>query len=441
MGDGLEGVDNVMFDMNELELSNEVIGAGQFGEVTKAILYGTDVCLKRMILSDDVDEDNKYIERELRVLQSIHHPNIMQFMGVCKQKEHTYLVTEFVEGGNLRELLKGDKNLAWPTRVRMAADAATAMAYLHQKHIMHRDLKSNNLLVDHQLRIKVCDFGFARTITTNQKKNQQRARAMTLCGTDEWMAPEVILGLPYNEKADVFSFGIVLVEIMTRKRPDENMKKRTPQLKYQVFPDEIKAISPKDCPPDLIQMAQECTNQDPEDRPDMKEVARRLRMLMKQLLDEEDLKKAATELEKKKAKSITKVELHINNVQINSVAVFAIEDQTTDQYIKAICDVVNNRVSAADKVVPTGLVLASSIQGVMVPVPDGELPFNYFSDHVGVEKNFCFHLFSMEKYLALANNAENAAASRKGRSGSIFGRRGSQSGSTMKASQIKSLQD
>ncbi len=151
----------------------------------------------------------------------------MQLLGLCKDTTGIYIVTEFIPGGDLRSKLK-DENLAlsWHLRVRVAIDVAYAMNYLHSKKMIHRDLKSQNLLVrncssppppNYKLwfvrvltcfqkvcedwKIKVCDFGFAR-------KAEPKADFLTMCGTDEWMAPEVGLGEKYDTRADVFSYGM-----------------------------------------------------------------------------------------------------------------------------------------------------------------------------------------------------------------------------------------
>lgn len=156
-------------------------------------------------------------------------------MGLCKHSSGLYIVTEFVPGGDLRHLLKDEiKDVSWKLRIKMALDTATAMTYLHSKNVVHRDLKSHNLLVDENNRIKICDFGFSRKVGDAEEP-------MTLCGTDEWMAPEVMLGEKYDAKADVFSFGMVLTELITRQKP----AKRNPGNKFAVDADALRRLVPK----------------------------------------------------------------------------------------------------------------------------------------------------------------------------------------------------
>jgi len=142
------------------------------------------------------------------------------------------------------------------------------MTFLHSKGLMHRDLKSNNLLVGDNMKVKVCDFGFSRRVSKDQQ--------MTLCGTDEWMAPEVMCGDKYDEKADVFSFGMVLVELITRKKPP--LRKPSNGFKFEV--EAFKQQSPADTPQDLIELTILCSAQEPENRPAFRDVLPRLKVLV-----------------------------------------------------------------------------------------------------------------------------------------------------------------
>jgi serine/threonine protein kinase len=172
-------------------------------------------------------------------------------MGICKEGTDIYVITEYVEGGTLWKLVKNKaKALTWLTRVSFALDVSKAIAYLHARNIIHRDLKCKNLLVDKTLHVKVCDFGLSRDTGENEQK------FMTKAGTDRWMAPEVILGNPYNVKADSFSFGMTLYELVCRAKPPE----RHPMNGYHVETAELLAQIPPDCPPELKQLMLECAD-------------------------------------------------------------------------------------------------------------------------------------------------------------------------------------
>jgi serine/threonine protein kinase len=188
-------------------------------------------------------------------------------MGTIHHESDVYLITEYMEGGTLWKLLNNKaKPLPWLTRVNIAIDVARAITYLHARNIIHRDLKCRNLLIDRNIRVKVCDFGLCR------EANPEQQKFMTKSGTDEWMAPEVILGNPYNAKADSFSFGMVLFEIITREKPPS----RDPMRGFELDPAEISAALPADCPPELRVMTLDCIKSDQNARPGFKEIMDRL---------------------------------------------------------------------------------------------------------------------------------------------------------------------
>lgn len=146
-------------------------------------------------------------------MESLRHPNIVLFYGACVKYPDLALVLEFCERKSLMNLL-ADKSvpLSWMDKRRIALEIARGMNYLHsfQPPIIHRDLKSLNVLIDEHLRAKIGDFGWTRP-----KADKMTAKI----GTFQWMAPEVITSESYSEKADVYSFGIILWEIATREPP------------------------------------------------------------------------------------------------------------------------------------------------------------------------------------------------------------------------------
>lgn len=120
-----------------------------------------------------------------------------------------------MDGGTLESvILNQTVELDWKTRVKMSKCVSSAIAFLHSKNIMHRDIKSENIMVDSEFNVKMCDFGFARAVENDQASRQ---RTMTMLGTPYYSAPEILLGKPYDFKADVFSFGVLVLEIITRR--------------------------------------------------------------------------------------------------------------------------------------------------------------------------------------------------------------------------------
>eukprot|EP01132_Coremiostelium_polycephalum_P007850 gene7850-9664_t len=306
--DGLpDGSNAFRINIDDLEFGPE-IGKGAYGKIFKGEYFGTPVGIKEISLSPNdskYKELIKFIQREVAMLR-FSHPNLVQFIGVSEKGPNLYIVTEFVSGGDLAYYLFRNKNedtnsfihrkvnigssstpdldttsekliaMSWPLRIKIAYDVACAMAYLHSRHVIHRDLKSTNLLVGDSWKIKVCDFGFARTAYSGRAK-----RTMTICGTNNWMAPEVILGQDYNEACDVFSYGIVLSEIITRLETSSHL--RPTSLKYGLDVDVLLPLVPKDCPPPFLKLALDCTEYDPDNRPTFKEITERLKSLTKKM--------------------------------------------------------------------------------------------------------------------------------------------------------------
>jgi len=256
---------------NDLKLTRK-IGKGNFGEVYDGEYLGTRVAIKKLYFVDD-DFMQKYIEREMDTLTGLAHPNIVQLIGLCIETDDMYIVTEFVSGGDLRcKLKEADISIDWPTRLAIARDIALAMNYLHSKNIMHRDLKSHNLLVAEGWKIKVCDFGLARSAPNDGDRN-----LMTIVGTNEWMAPEVAIGENYALSADVFSYGMVLFEIITREKPPPRKLKDM----YAFNTEEHRAVCPADTPEEFWKLLVDCTAHTPADRPTFKDVVKRLLQMIK----------------------------------------------------------------------------------------------------------------------------------------------------------------
>merc|ERR1712137_738956 len=218
-------------------------------------------------------EDNmaKYIKRELEC-SKYSHPNIVGFIGIGEKTEENIvcLVTEKLQC-SLRDVLKQHKQsdtLSWAQRLSFANDAAKALAFLHAKQIIHRDVKSKNFLIDENMKLKVCDFGFARTY-------RREKRPMTICGTEEWMAPEVQLEEPYTNSADVYSFGIVLLEIITSEKVKTAFP-RGPQNFFSLDVESAKELIPSDTPEGFADLAFDCCKDDPDERPTFRDILKRL---------------------------------------------------------------------------------------------------------------------------------------------------------------------
>jgi len=284
----INSLDPTIFNIDYKDLENVTeLGGGNFGQVFRGTYFGTEVAIKQLLDVDDKDM-HKYIEREMATLRDMRHPNVVQFMGLSRNGTEVFIITEYISGGDLRKLLKDEsKELSWLLRARLATDCAYAMTFLHSKGLIHRDLKSNNLLVTENWKVKVCDFGFSRRVN--------KGELMTLCGTDEWMAPEVMCGDRYDEKADVFSFGMVMTELVTRKKPP--LRKPATGFRFEVAP--FQQATPPDCPKPFVELAIACSEQLPENRPHFKDVLPRLKVLVQELEAKEKENEKLIEARKK----------------------------------------------------------------------------------------------------------------------------------------------
>ncbi|KAL6899846.1 hypothetical protein ACP4OV_006504 [Aristida adscensionis] len=214
-------IEDLIIPWSELVLK-EKIGAGSFGTVHRADWNGSDVAVKILMEQDFHPERLKEFLREVAIMKSLRHPNIVLLMGAVTQPPNLSIVTEYLSRGSLYRLLHrhgSRENLDERRRLSMAFDVAKGMNYLHKRNppIVHRDLKSPNLLVDKKYTVKVCDFGLSRL------KANTFLSSKTAAGTPEWMAPEVLRDEPSNEKSDVYSFGVILWELMTLQQPWSNL--------------------------------------------------------------------------------------------------------------------------------------------------------------------------------------------------------------------------
>ncbi|MCO5591533.1 hypothetical protein L7F22_045518 [Adiantum nelumboides] len=252
----------------------EQIGQGSCGIVYHGLWYGSDVAVKVFTEQDYPTALLDDFRKEVALMKRLRHPNIVLFMGAVTSMSHLSIVTEFLPRGSLFRLLRRNfPGMDLRRRLRMAVDIARGMNYLHHCNppIVHRDLKSSNLLVDKNWTVKVADFGLSRMkyatfLTTKSGK-----------GTPQWMAPEVLRSEPSDEKADVYSFGVVLWELATGKIPWDCMNAM--QVVGVVgFMDQRLQI-PADLDPVWSIIIQECFHSDPRLRPTFQDLMKQLKVM------------------------------------------------------------------------------------------------------------------------------------------------------------------
>ncbi|XP_074294298.1 serine/threonine-protein kinase BRI1-like 2 [Silene latifolia] len=202
-----------------------LIGSGGFGEVFKATLKdGSSVAIKKLIrLSYQGDRE---FMAEMETLGKIKHKNLVPLLGYCKVGEERLLVYEFMAYGSLEDMLhskgkgKDRRILTWEERKKIARGAAKGLCFLHHNcipHIIHRDMKSSNVLLDSEMDARVSDFGMARLISALDT----HLSVSSLAGTPGYVPPEYYQSFRCTAKGDVYSFGVVLLELLTGKRPTD----------------------------------------------------------------------------------------------------------------------------------------------------------------------------------------------------------------------------
>ncbi|CAL5186657.1 unnamed protein product [Lathyrus oleraceus] len=254
----------------------ERIGLGSYGEVYRGEWRGTEVAVKRFLNQDISGEALEEFISEVRIMKRLRHPNVVLFMGAVIRPPNLSIVTEFLPRGSLYRLIHRPNNqLDERRRLRMALDTARGMNYLHNCSpvIVHRDLKSPNLLVDKNWVVKVCDFGLSRM------KHSTFLSSRSTAGTAEWMAPEMLRNEPSNEKCDVYSFGIILWELSTLQQPWRGMNSM--QVVGAVGFQYRRLDIPDDMDPAIADIVRKCWQTDPKARPTFAEILAALKPLQK----------------------------------------------------------------------------------------------------------------------------------------------------------------
>ncbi|GLE06146.1 hypothetical protein PINS_up015357 [Pythium insidiosum] len=264
-----------------------LVNRGAFGEVYRGSYKGETVAIKRLV--PERRKNLKQIDSflaEVKLMISMEHERIVRFIGVAWDSlTDLCVVTEFMEGGDLRTLLadfdqNGRAHGFDTMKVKIALHVAHALTYMHSLSpvVLHRDLKSKNILLDSSLNAKLTDFGVSR---------ERADSTMTAgVGSSLWMAPEVMMGERYDEKADVFSFGVVLSELDTHKLPYAHAKepgtgRKIPDtaVLQMVSLGRLTVEFTEQADPEMVQLSRDCVELEPYKRPTAPEVLHRVHQL------------------------------------------------------------------------------------------------------------------------------------------------------------------
>jgi len=288
----------------------ELLGEGGAAFVSKGEWEGKQVAIKKLKVPEtastlgfeDEEEETfsnvfKEFRREISVMSGLEHPNLVNLIGVCL--DPLCIVTEFMAYGDLYNFLQDtSRDLDLALRLKIAIDIASGMLFLHSAKppIIHRDLKSPNVLmaaisVNAPVVAKVADFGLSGAMQTVSIKS---------VANPIWLAPEIMIGGEFTEAADVYSYGVILWEILHRKQPWEDIRFIN-EIEQKVKKGERPPIL-GECPPAYAELVSLCWTQDPTKRPPFKEIFERLVAIKQEFFptDENNKEEKEESIEKKK---------------------------------------------------------------------------------------------------------------------------------------------
>ncbi|XP_050385139.1 leucine-rich repeat receptor-like protein kinase TDR [Argentina anserina] len=274
-----------------LQMSDKVLGMGGTGTVYKAEMPGGEIIAVKKLWGkqkESIIRRRRGVLAEVEVLGNVRHRNIVRLLGCCCNRDCTMLLYEYMPNGNLDDLLHG-KNKAqnlgadWVTRYKIALGVAQGICYLHHDCdpvIVHRDLKPSNILLDGDMEARVADFGVAKLIQSDESMS-------VIAGSYGYIAPEYAYTLQVDEKSDIYSFGVVLLEILSGKRSVEAIFGdgnsivdwiRTKIKSKDGINDVLDKNAGAGCTPvreemmQMLRIALLCTSRNPADRPSMRDV-------------------------------------------------------------------------------------------------------------------------------------------------------------------------
>ncbi|KAF7031313.1 hypothetical protein CFC21_042656 [Triticum aestivum] len=269
------------------------IGSGGYGKVYKGkIANGQIAAIKRA--QQGSMQGAAEFKNEIELLSRVHHKNLVSLVGFCYEQGEQMLVYEYISNGTLRDNLmgKGGIQLDWMKRLKIAIGSAKGLAYLHElanPPIIHRDIKSTNILLDESLTAKVADFGLSKLVSDTQKGHV----STQVKGTLGYLDPEYYMTQQLSEKSDVYSFGVVMLELLTSRQPIEKGKYIVREIRTAIdqydqeyyglkslidpaIRDSAKLVGFRR----FVQLAMECVEESAADRPTMNDVVKELETIL-----------------------------------------------------------------------------------------------------------------------------------------------------------------
>ncbi|XWS19606.1 hypothetical protein CRYUN_Cryun31cG0030100 [Craigia yunnanensis] len=264
-------------DEHTVELSQLFIGLrfayGAHSRLYHGIYKEEAVAVKIVRVPDDDENGNlaarleKQFNREVTLLSRLHHPNVIKFVAACRKPSVYCVITEYLSEGSLRASMHklDHKSLPLQKLIAIALEVARGMEYIHSQGVIHRDLKPENILIDQEFHLKIADFGIAC----------EEAYCDLLAddpGTYRWMAPEMVKKKSYGRKVDVYSFGLILWEMVAGTIPYEDMNPI--QAAFAVVNKNLRPVIPGDCPPAMRALIEQCWSLHPDKRPEFWQIVK-----------------------------------------------------------------------------------------------------------------------------------------------------------------------
>eukprot|EP00727_Mastigamoeba_balamuthi_P012869 m51a1_g8204 putative serine-threonine protein (510) ;mRNA; r:44240-47628 len=264
----------IKLDYNELQVSS-LVGEGNYGRVYRGAWRGTEAAIKEyragMLEIEHIKSD---VLREIDLLSRLRSPHVVTFYGVVLTRAHCCIVMEYCPLGSLAAMVARGADFSQRLCVKFALGCARGMQFLHANHVLHRDLKTDNLLVvsldvASPSHVKLTDFGASRLVSDEGAASYTKG-----VGTCTYMAPEILNNMPYAVKADVYSFSLVVWSVLSRRAPFHDFPNQFAIIKFVVEGQRLPL--PDGAPARAVELMQRCWDADPERRPAFDEIVAEL---------------------------------------------------------------------------------------------------------------------------------------------------------------------
>uniref|UniRef100_A0A1J3IQ55 non-specific serine/threonine protein kinase n=1 Tax=Noccaea caerulescens TaxID=107243 RepID=A0A1J3IQ55_NOCCA len=277
--------------------SSALVGRGGYGKVYRGVLSDKTVAAIKRADEGSLQGEKEFLN-EIELLSRLHHRNLVSLIGYCDEEGEQMLVYEFMPNGTLRDWLsaKGKETLSFGMRVRVALGAARGILYLHTEAnppVFHRDIKASNILLDPSFNAKVADFGLSRLAPALEDEEEVPKHVSTVVrGTPGYLDPEYFLTHKLTDKSDVYSIGVVFLELLTGMHAIHHGKNIVREVKAAVLRDKMVSIIDRRMEPWSLESAEKfaalalrCSHDSPEMRPAMAEVVKELEALLQSMPD------------------------------------------------------------------------------------------------------------------------------------------------------------